>query len=109
MRHEFSGKVRLEAFLRCNGRCEMPKCGAILRPGKYTFDHIIPDQMGGEPTLENCQVICRECDKDKTAKDAGDIAKAKRRQRKSLGIKKPRTITRWRKMNGQPVFAPRER
>jgi 5-methylcytosine-specific restriction endonuclease McrA len=90
MRTEFSAKIKLAAFQRCNGACEMPGCTAKLRPGKFTYDHCIPDQMGGAATLDNCQVICRECDRDKTAKDMGVIAKAKRRERKFLGIRNPK-------------------
>lgn len=109
MRREFSAKVKLAAFQRSEGRCEMPECGARLSVGKFTYDHKIPDQLGGEPTLENCQVICRPCDRAKTSKDAGDIAKAKRRQMKHLGIKRPRSIIGWRKFSGEPVRATRER
>lgn len=109
MRTEFPNKVKLAAFQRCAGICEMPGCNAQLRPGKYTYDHRIPDQTGGEATLENCQVICRECDREKTAADQSIIAKAKRRERKHVGIRKPRTITRWRRFNGEPVYAARTR
>lgn len=107
MRQEFGKKVKLAAWERCNGHCEL--CTAKLFTGKFTYDHIIPDAMGGEPTLENCQVICRACDTPKTAKDQGDIAKAKRVQAKHVGIRKPRTITRWRRFNGDIVVAEKER
>jgi 5-methylcytosine-specific restriction protein A len=66
--------------------------------------------MGGEPTLENLQVICVACDAPKTyGQDIPQIAKAKRRQARHLGIKKPRTITRWRRFGGAIVYATRER
>lgn len=93
MRREFSDKVKLAAFQRSNGICEMPSCGAKLFTGKFTYDHRVPDQLGGDPTLENCQVICRECDRAKTRKDAGDIAKARRRQKHHLGIRKRSTFS----------------
>lgn len=109
MRREFSKKTKLAAFQRCNGICEAKNCGVKLTPGKYTYDHRVPDQLGGEPTLENCQVICSACDKAKTRQDAGDIAKARRRNYQHIGIKKPRTITRWRRFDGSAVFASRER
>jgi 5-methylcytosine-specific restriction enzyme A len=92
MRQEFPAKVKLAAFQRSKGFCESPTCGARLTTGKFTYDHRIPDQLDGEPTLENCQVICWACDKPKTRKDAGDIAKAKRRERKHLGIRKRSTF-----------------
>lgn len=86
-RHEFSNKTKLNAFLRCNGRCE--RCGARLRPAQYRYDHDIPDQMGGDNSLENCVVACITCDRPKTAADQTRIAKAKRAQRKNLGIRAP--------------------
>ena len=109
MRKEFPAKVKLAAWMRCNGCCEADGCGAKLSVGKFTYDHRVPDQLGGEPTLDNCQVICWACDKPKTARDVGDIARAKRRQMKHLGIKKPRTMTRWRRFGGEIVYAGRER
>lgn len=92
MRREFAAKVKLEAWHRCGGFCEAQNCGLKLYPGKFTYDHIVPDQLGGDPTLENCQVICHACDRPKTRNDAGNIAKAKRRERKHLGIKKRSTF-----------------
>lgn len=86
-RRDFPGKVMVEAFKRCGGNCE--KCTARLYSGKFAYDHVIPDQMGGEPTLENCQVLCTACHKGKTAKDVGDIAKSKRRERAHILPKKP--------------------
>ena len=109
MRKEFPARVKLAAWQRAGGRCEADGCGALLMPGRFRYDHRIPDQMGGEPTLKNCQVICAECDKPKTATDQGDIAKAKRLEARGAGIRKPRTITRWRKFNGEIVIASRQR
>lgn len=109
-RREFTNKIKLAAFQRCGGRCEVPWCNLKLAPGKFIYDHRIPDQLGGEPTLENCEVICRDCDKAKTKKDAGDIAKAKRRERKHLGIRKRSTFPGSRdskfkrKINGEVVL-----
>lgn len=55
-RKEFPAKVRRDASARANGHCE--KCGAKLQPGRFAYDHIVPDGLGGEPTLDNCQVLC---------------------------------------------------
>lgn len=51
-RREFSKRVMRDAFLRAGGRCEGDGCGARLTPGKFAYDHIIPDALGGEPTPE---------------------------------------------------------
>lgn len=57
-RNEFSSQVRKDAWKRCSGRCEEPGCGVKLQVGKFQFDHIKPDGLDGEPTLENCAVLC---------------------------------------------------
>lgn len=88
MRTEFSKAVKRDAFFRANGKCEGVSCGAFLSVGKFHYDHEIPDQLGGEATLENCKVLCFACHKVKTTKhDVPNIAKAKRRELNHLGIK----------------------
>ena len=90
MRREFSKQVRRDAFLRAKGCCEGEGCGARLTIGKFHYDHRIPDGLGGEPTLDNCQVLCTPCHGAKTSKkDVPAIAKAKRISDRHLGIKKP--------------------
>jgi 5-methylcytosine-specific restriction protein A len=88
VRTEFSNKVKRDALQRANGKCEVPGCGASLSLNKYHYDHIIPDQMGGDASLDNCQVACFACHKEKTRKDVADIAKAKRIERRHLGIRR---------------------
>lgn len=110
MRREFPKQVKRDAFLRANGKCEGQNCGARLTLGKYHYDHDIPDGLGGEPILDNCVVLCVACHKVKTTtKDVPAIAKTKRIQDRHNGIKKPRTITRWRNFRGEIVTAARSR
>lgn len=87
-RQEFTKATKLAAWDRCGECCE--ECGAKLRPGKFRFDHDIPDALGGDNSLENCVVRCLACDKPKTAKDQTNIAKAKRVEEKHLGIHESR-------------------
>lgn len=101
MRREFKKQVMLQALLRAGGKCESDACRARgdkqlkLATGDIFYDHRIPDQLGGEPTLENCQILCKLCHKAKTTKeDVPRIAKAKRQQLRHLGIKPP---SRWPK------------
>jgi 5-methylcytosine-specific restriction enzyme A len=102
-RREFPAKVKVAAFERAKGHCE--KCGARLVPGKIRYDHILPDWMGGAPTLENCQAVCTTCDAPKTAADQGDIAKVKRIQAKHIGAKRSTWRSKWkRKMDGSVVL-----
>ena len=87
MRREFSTKVKQAAWDRCGGRCE--QCTAKLFPGKFAYDHILPDGLGGEPTLANCQVLCDACHGGKThGADRPRMAKADRSRKRFLGITK---------------------
>lgn len=108
MRNEFSRKVKRDAFARSGGHCEI--CGAKVLFGKFAYDHVIPDALGGETTLDNCQVACLSCHKEKTGKaDIPRIAKTKRISDREKGIRRPRTITRWRRFDGSVVEAGRQR
>lgn len=87
-RRGFTARTKIAAFDRCGGKRE--QCSAPLRPEKFHYDHRIPDQLGGDPTLENCQVLCVACHGAKTAKqDMPAIAKAKRREASHLGAVAP--------------------
>jgi 5-methylcytosine-specific restriction protein A len=110
MRREFPKPVKVEAHLRAKGCCELCGTGIKLRVGDIFYDHRIADGLGGEPTLENCQVLCRSHHDAKTrGSDVPTIAKVKRIRNREAGIKKPRTITGWRSFKGERVYAPRER
>lgn len=105
-RTEFSKKVRRDAFLRADGHCEGAGCGCKLTIGKFQYDHRIPDWMGGEPVLSNCQVLCSDCHKAKTAQDAADRGKAQRREDRHRGI---RDVPRQRLQNRGFDKAPPQR
>lgn len=86
-RHEFSLKVKTAASIRAAGSCE--ECGRRLFTGDWHYDHDIPDALGGEPTIQNCRVLCRSCHVVKTTKaDIPRIAKANRNYRKAHNIRK---------------------
>jgi 5-methylcytosine-specific restriction endonuclease McrA len=107
VRREFSKQVKREALKRAAQQCE--QCGAVFGV-KFHFDHIIADGLGGEPTLDNCAVLCHVCHGEKTrTHDVPRIAKMKRIRDRNDGIKKPRTIRAWRKFDGSIVYAERER
>jgi hypothetical protein len=95
-RREFPQSVRKKAFARCclNGtipgvpQCE--KCGIELKSGNIEYEHLDPDGLGGEPTLENCGVWCRSsCSKKKThTEDNPRMQKADRVLKKSFGLER---------------------
>lgn len=93
-RKEFSQKVRKLAFARCCKNGSMPgtpqceNCGNVLKSGNIEYEHLDPDGLGGEPTLENCGVWCkRPCSASKTfGEDNPRMAKADRVLRKNYGL-----------------------
>jgi 5-methylcytosine-specific restriction endonuclease McrA len=87
-RPEFSKKVKLQAWERCGGCCEDIACnGAKIIDGAH-YDHIIPAALGGEGTLENCQVLCAWHHRRKTkVEDMPRISKAKRILEKRAGLR----------------------
>lgn len=54
-------------------------CGARLGPGNCFYERIVCDGIDGEPTLDNCAVLCKTCWRLKTDRyDLPVVAKAKR-------------------------------
>jgi hypothetical protein len=91
-RKEFSKAIKVAAIKRATRDgvtyCEM--CGAIAK--RYEVDHANPDGLTGEPTLANAVIACVPCHASKTKQDVSAIAKAKRREAKALGVRKPPTL-----------------
>lgn len=101
-------RVRLRIFERHAGVCHLS--GRKIAPGdSWDLEHIKALSLGGENRESNLAPALKEPHKKKTAEDMKAKAKSDRVRKKHRGIKKPRSITRWRKMNGDPVFADRER
>ncbi len=106
MRREFPAKVKEAAWARCRGHCE--NCTRPLRPGDINYDHRIADGIGGEPTLDNCAVLCKGCHGAKTAKlDVPLIAKGKRIRRKHIGATRSKARIPGRRFDGTPIYARR--
>lgn len=90
MRREFSKATKLEAWQRSGGNCET--CSLPIR-GRPEYDHITPCGLGGDNSLENCAVLCRQCHAIKTHEPDGDrskMSKADRVRLKHLGIIRPK-------------------
>jgi 5-methylcytosine-specific restriction endonuclease McrA len=92
MRKEFTKAVKVAVIKRAtrynNVYCE--ECGVFCKT--WDIDHDDPDGLTGEPTLENAKLLCKQCHAKKTKKDLKDIAQAKRREAKNLGIRKRSTL-----------------
>lgn len=83
----------MAAFKRCCDEKGIPHCegcGIILTAGNIHYDHDVADGLGGEPTLENCKVLCiKICHKKKThEEDNPRMQKADRVLKKTYGIAK---------------------
>ena len=107
-RSEFPRKVKAAAAFRANGCCE--QCHAKLKTGEAEYDHVLPCALGGEPTLENCQVLCRVCHRGKDGKTATDtrmIRKADRQRAKHTGAAKKKRTIGYRRFDGTPVYPER--
>lgn len=60
----FSKSMKREVFERQNGVCN--SCGDVFEIGQMEADHIIPWSMGGKTVIENCQMLCVKCNREKS-------------------------------------------
>jgi len=105
-RRPFSRTIKLAEWARSGGCCR--SCGRKLFPGDgVEYDHRIPDEQGGENTLENCQILCKSCHRTKTGADMKVIAKSRSVRAQHVGASKPKRPMRnrkWkRKVDGKVV------
>jgi 5-methylcytosine-specific restriction protein A len=87
-RKRLSTADRVRIFGAADGLCHL--ClGKILTGEPWEVSHPKPLEMGGEDTDENRRPAHKVCHRDHTSRvDIPQIAKAKRRQARHLGIKK---------------------
>jgi len=58
----------------------------------YVLDHIRPIAMGGNQwDRGNLQILCEQCNKAKTARDMGRIARWKKYHKQGIEVKEDRT------------------
>ena len=108
MRREFPDRVKMDAWARCDGKCD--ECGFLLRPGGFRYNHRVADYLGGEPNLENCEVLCLGCDLTRTFKeDIPKISKTRRIRKRQAGIRKRRSFLGWKLFDGSIRRVLRER
>jgi 5-methylcytosine-specific restriction endonuclease McrA len=95
MRTEFTRKTKQEALKRSGIKCEASgprygleegqRCNCSLSLG-VQYDHDVPDQLGGDNSLENCRAICVQCHKIKSRGDIQQIRKSDRQRDKASGV-----------------------
>ena len=101
-------RVRLRIFERDHGVCHLSR-RKIMAGEKWELEHVVALCNGGEHRESNMAPALVAPHKEKTKADRRMKARNDRIRKRHLGIRKPRTITRWRKFNGDIVTAARER
>lgn len=105
--HEFTSKIKAQAFELHHGKCAHCGCKVL---GRAEYHHGIPLALGGASSLENCVVLCSKCHRIHTSTiDVPAISKVKRIRAKSTGTKRPTSrpiagskASPWKhKLNGQ--------
>lgn len=101
---------RAELFLEHGGICYLCGCAINAARGEaWEVEHVEAREISGRDDWDNLRPVHVACHKPKTAADKKLIAKSNRIRNRNLGIKKPRTMTRWRRFDGSVVFAERGR
>lgn len=62
----FTDNMKREAYERQQGIC--PICKEHFEIGEMEADHITPWSQGGKTIAENCQMLCRDCNRRKSDK-----------------------------------------
>lgn len=60
----FTPNMKREAYERQAGIC--PNCGKRFEIDEMEGDHITPWHAGGKTSAENCQMLCKECNRRKS-------------------------------------------
>ena len=86
----FSENVQYQAVLsnleKNNGQLKCAFCGKILKSkSECHFDHILAYAKGGKSTLENCQILCIDCNLSKSDKEMNDFILEEKAKRFMLG------------------------
>ena len=62
----FDNRDKRTAYERQGGKCTL--CKKVFRFEEMEGDHITPWHLGGKTTLENLQMICKDCNRTKSGK-----------------------------------------
>lgn len=67
----FDENTKREVYERQGGHCANPEClrkDEVLDISEMEADHITPWRDGGRTTADNCQMLCRDCNRRKGAR-----------------------------------------
>ena len=62
---KFDDRIRNRVYAKQKGIC--PICGQKFVISKMEADHIIPWSKGGKTVEDNCQMLCKQCNRDKSS------------------------------------------
>lgn len=66
---QFDDKIKQKKYQEQKGICSLPDgCGKHFEYGDMEADHITPWSKGGKTVYENCQMLCRDDNRRKSAK-----------------------------------------
>ena len=85
-RRSISTRERVEIFQKAGGVCHCCQ-GRIAIGDAWEVEHVIPLAQGGADEGDNLQPAHVKCHRAKTADDAGNTARAKRREARHLGAR----------------------
>ena len=60
----FDNRMKRTAYEKQKGFCA--KCGKHFELEEMEADHITPWSKGGQTIAENCQMLCKECNRRKS-------------------------------------------
>ncbi len=100
-RLEFSAQTKRDAFARSNGICECHRIPWLRRPngcrvklsgGNIFYEHINPDGIRKDASLDNCAVLSKTCWRKKTDRyDRKVIAKSNHVRDRFIGAFRSRS------------------
>lgn len=61
--------IYLKNLNKNDGQIRCSNCGKILTNDEIQYDHITSYTFGGKTTIENCQILCKECNQKLGSKD----------------------------------------
>ena len=62
----FSAGMKQKVYERQSGKCKI--CGEEFTLAQMEADHIEPWSEGGKTSEDNCQMLCRKCNREKSSK-----------------------------------------
>ena len=63
---KFDERTKKSVYVQQKKKCAL--CGKNIRWEEAEADHITPWSKGGKTVIENCQILCKKCNRKKSGK-----------------------------------------